>query len=149
MKTKIVIALLSIAAVLAWTDISAAQTAASPAPKVQLPSGEAVWDLSGDWEAFIENYGPIRLSGTYPNVYRITQTGSAVSAIRLKGPPPPATGRAGTPSLRGELDKSGFKRVEIVSYSGAPEPVKGQISEDGKKVILEDGWTIKVTLTRP
>jgi len=51
--------------------------------------------------------------------------------------------------LRGELDKSGFKRVEIVGYSGAPEPVKGQISEDGKKIILDDGWTVKVTLTRP
>jgi len=27
--------------------------------------------------------------------------------------------------------------------------MKGQISEDGKKIILEDGWTVKVTLTRP
>ena len=51
--------------------------------------------------------------------------------------------------MRGELDKSGLKRVEIVSYSGSPEPVKGQISEDGKKIILDDGWSVKVTLTRP
>jgi hypothetical protein len=26
--------------------------------------------------------------------------------------------------------------------------MKGQISEDGKKIILDDGWTVKVTLTR-
>ena len=148
MKTKIAIGLLSIAVVLAWTGVAGAQ-AAPATPKVQLPSGEPVWNLSGDWDALIENYGPKVGDGTYPNVYRITQTGSGVSAIRLKGPPPPATGRAGTPSLRGELDKSGFKRVEIVSYSGAPEPMKGQISEDGKKIILDDGWSVKVTLTRP
>jgi hypothetical protein len=148
MKTKIVIGLLTVAVILAWTGVAGAQTA-TPASKVQLPSGETVWDLSGDWEALIEHFGPMAPYGTYPNVYRITQTGSAVSAIRLMGPPPPATGRAGTPSLRGELDKSGFKRVEIVGYSGAPEPVKGQISEDGKKIILDDGWTVKVTLTRP
>ena len=148
MKAKVAISLLCIAAVLAWTGLADAQTA-TPGPKMQLPSGERMWDLSGDWEALIEHFGPMESSGTYPNVYRITQTGSAVSAIRLKGPPPPATGRAGTPSLRGELDKSGFKRVEIVSYSGAPEPVKGQISEDGKKIILDDGWSVRVTLTRP
>jgi hypothetical protein len=148
MRTKIAIGLLGIAAVLAWTSVAGAQ-AAPATPKVQLPSGETVWDLSGDWEALIEHFGPMAPYGTYPNVYRITQAASAVSASRLKGPPPPATGRAGTPSLRGELDKSGFKRVEIVSYSGSPEPVKGQISEDGKKIILDDGWSVKVTLTRP
>jgi dienelactone hydrolase len=122
---------------------------AASASKVQLPSGETVWELSGDWEALIEHFGPMAPYGTYPNVYRITQTGSAVSAIRLKDMPPPGTGRAGSPSLRGELDKSGFKRVELVSSSGSPEPVKGQIGADGKKIILDDGWSVKVTLTRP
>ena len=51
--------------------------------------------------------------------------------------------------MRGELDKSGFKRVEIVSYSGAPEPVKGPISEDGKQIVIDDGFMARVTLTRP
>ena len=31
--------------------------AAPATPKVQLPNGETVWDLSGNWETFIENYG--------------------------------------------------------------------------------------------
>jgi len=87
MRTKIAIGLLTVAAVLAWTGVVGAQTA-TPASKVQLPNGETVWDLSGDWEALIEHFGPMAPYGTYPNVYRITQTGSAVSAIRLKGPPP-------------------------------------------------------------
>ena len=148
MKTKIAIGLLCIAAVLAWTGVAGAQTAPAT-PKVQLPSGETVWDLSGDWEALIENSGPNAAGGTYPNVYRITQTGSAFSAIRLKDTPPPSSGRAGTQSLLGELAQDGFKRVEIVTTSGARAPIKGQISEDGKRIILDDRWSVKVTLTRP
>jgi hypothetical protein len=148
MRPKSVIGLLTVVAVLAWTGIAGAQ-AAPPVAKVQLPSGETVWDLSGDWEAFIENYGLNKALGAYPNVYRITQTGSTFSAIRLKAIPPPGTGQAGSPSLRGELAGNGFKRVEGVTGSGSPVPVKGQISEDGKKIILDDGWTVKVTLTRP
>jgi hypothetical protein len=148
MKTKIVIGLLTVAAILVWTGGAGAQTA-TPASKVQLPTGEAVWDLSGDWDALIENSGPNAAGGTYPNVYRITQTGSALTAIRLKDTPPPTSGRAGTQSLLGELDTGGFKRVEIVTTSGARAPIKGQISEDGKKIVIEDGWSVKVTLTRP
>ena len=147
MKTKIAIGLL-IAAVLACTGMAGAQ-AATPGPKVTLPSGETVWDLSGDWEALIEHFGPMEAYGDHPNAYRITQTGGAFNAIRLKDMPPPGTGRAGSPSMRGEVDQSGFKRVELVSGRGSPGPVKGQISEDGKKIILEDGWSVKVTLTRP
>jgi len=148
MRTKIAIGLLTVAAVLAWTGVVGAQTA-TPASKVQLPNGETVWDLSGDWEALIEHFGPMAPYGTYPNVYRITQTGSAFSAIRLKDTPPPATGRAGTPSLRGELEKTGFKHVEIIRGSGGLVPSKGQISEDGKKIVIDDGTTARVTLTRP
>jgi hypothetical protein len=148
MRTKIVIGLLCIAAVLAWTGVVGAQ-AAPPAPKVQLPSGEAVWDLSGDWEAVIENSGPMASFGTYPNVYRITQSGSAFTAIRLKDTPPPSSARAGSQSLLGELDKGGFKRVEVVTTTGARAPIKGQIGEDGKTIIIDDGWSVKITLTRP
>ena len=115
MKTKIVIALLGIAAVLAWTGIAGAQTA-SPAPKVQLPSGETVWDLSGDWEAVIENYGPGARHGTGTNVYRLTQRGSAFQAMRMTDDPlltkeaaehgHAPWGRAGSPSLQGELENT-------------------------------------------
>ena len=148
MKMRIRIWLVCAVAILAWTGVAGAQTA-TPASKVQLPTGEAVWDLSGDWDALVENSGPNAAGGTYPNVYRITQTGSAFTAIRLKDTPPPTSGRAGTQSLLGELDKGGFKRVEIVTTSGARAPIKGQISEDGKKIVIEDGWSVKVTLTRP
>jgi len=82
MRTKITIGLLCIAAVLAWTGVVGAQ-AAPPASKVQLPSGDTVWDLSGDWDTFVENYGPWAGMGIHPNVHRITQTGTTFSATRL------------------------------------------------------------------
>jgi hypothetical protein len=147
MKTKIVIALLGIAAILAWASVAGAQTA-PPAPKVQLPSGETVWDLSGDWDAFIENYGGQARFGIFPTVWRLTQTGNAVTAIRVKDSPPPGVGRAGAPSLQGELETTGFKRVELVGPTGVLSPSKGNISEDGKKIIINNERNQRVTLTR-
>ena len=147
MRTKLIIGLFCIAAVLVWTEVAGAQ-ATPVTPKVQLPSGETVWDLNGDWDAFVENYGPWERFGIYPTVWRITQTGSIVSAIRLKDSPPPSPNRAGSPSLRGELEKNGFKEVYIVA-GGAPILCKGQISEDGKKMVIEIEATERVTLTRP
>jgi hypothetical protein len=79
MKPKIVIWLLCIAAVLAWMGMAGAQ-AAPPAPKVQLPSGEAEWRLEGLWETADENYGEYAQYGSYPNVYQTRQNGSAFSA---------------------------------------------------------------------
>jgi hypothetical protein len=148
MRTNIGIWLLVVGVVLAWTGMAGAQTAISW-PRVQLPSGEAVWDLNGDWDALIENYGPQASGGTHPNVYRITQTGSAFSAIRLRDNPPPTQGRAGTPSLQGELEEDGFKRVEIVKGIGEVSPSTGHINEDGKKIVIDNGRDARVTLTRP
>ncbi len=134
--------------------------AAPATPKVQLPSGETVWDLSGDWEAVIENYGPGARDGTGANVYRITQTGSAFTAVRTKDDPlltkeaaehgHSPWGQAGSSSLQGELEKTGFKHVQIVFGSGGRVlPSTGHISEDGKKIVIDNGLYIKVTLTRP
>ena len=159
MKTKIVIALFCLAAILAWTGMAAAQTAPAT-PKVQLPSGDTVWDLSGDWEALIENYGPAVRDGTGTNVYRITQTGSAFQAIRTKDDPlltKEATehghspwGRAGSLSLQGVVETTGFKQVQIVFGSGGRiVPSQGHLSEDGKKVVIDNGSFARVTLTRP
>ncbi len=148
MRPKVIIGLLIVAAILVGTGVAGAQTV-PPTPKVQLPSGETVWDLSGDWEAFIENYGLNKASGSYPNVYRLTQTGSAFQAIRLRDTPPTATGKAGSLSLQGELEGNGFKRVAIVFGGGEVLPSKGQISEDGKQIVIDDGFMARVTLTRP
>jgi hypothetical protein len=146
MRTKITIGLLCIAIVLGWTGVVGAQ-AAPATPKLQLPSGETVWDLSGDWDTFHENFGTKARFGNYPNAFRITQTGSEFSAIRLKDNPPPSPGRAGSPSLRGELEKTGFKKVWMIDSSGVPRESKGQVSEDGKRIVIE-AEPYRTTLTR-
>ena len=148
MKTKLIIGLLCVATVLAWAGVAGAQ-AAPATQKVQLPSGETVWDLSGDWEALIENYGPKVGDGTFTNVDRITQTGSTFQAIRLRDTPPPRAEKAGSPSLQEELEQHGFKRVEILYGLRNVSPSTGQISADGKKIVIDNGRDIKVTLTRP
>jgi hypothetical protein len=147
MKPKLIIGLLTVAAVLAWTGIAYAQTA-PPTPKMQLPSGETVWDLSGDWDVFIENYGEYARFGIYPNMFRITQTGSTFSAVRMKDNPSPSPGRAGSPCLRGEVDPGGFEQVWNIDSGGTAWEAKGQISADGKKIVLDNGKNGRLTLTR-
>jgi hypothetical protein len=115
-------------------------TVNTPAPAVK---------LTGDWDAVIENYGNKASDGTYANVFRITQTGSEFKAIRLRDNPPPSVARAGSLSLQGEVDTNGFKRVDIVTGQGIISPSKGQIAADGKKIVIDNGATIRVTLTRP
>jgi hypothetical protein len=65
-----------------------------------LPSGEAVWGLNGERDALVENYVPWARFAPYPNVYRITYTGNAFYAIRLKDNALPASGQAESPSLQ-------------------------------------------------
>jgi hypothetical protein len=106
-----------------------------------------VWDLSGDWDAFVENYGGQARFGIYPQVFRITQTGNTFTAIRLKDNPSPSPGRAGSPCLRGEVGPNGFTAVSMISGGGDPRPSQGQISENGKKIVIDSGMN-RVTLTR-
>jgi hypothetical protein len=108
---------------------------------ITLPSGEVVWDLNGEWDAFVDNYGT--RGGSYPQIEKITQTGSSFVAIRMIDDP---WHRKGSQSLQGELDKSGIKKVTLFAASG-PEEAKGKISDDGNKIILDDGKH-RLTLTR-
>ena len=107
---------------------------------ITLPNGEVVCDLNGEWDVVIESvYG-----GTTKDVFKITQQGSSFVAIRMRGNPwmPP-----GSEAMRGELDKSGFRKVQIISATG-PLDSKGQISDDGNKMIIDDGEKCRVTYTR-
>jgi hypothetical protein len=111
---------------------------------ITLPSGEVVCDLNGEWDVFVENYGDWSGYGTYRDVHKITQQGSSFVGIKMMGSPyMPRDSEA----IRGELDKSGFKKVQIISGLG-PLDAKGQISEDGNKMIIDDGEKRRQTYTR-
>jgi len=113
---------------------------------VALPNGEVVWDLNGEWDTFVENYGQNASSGNYPQISKITQTGSSFVAIRMINDP---FNLKGSQSLKGELDKSGIKKVTIIGLSGfMVSEAKGQIIDDGNKIIIDDGVQLRYTLTR-
>ena len=121
------------------------QTAEKGSKKtITLPSGEVIHDLNGEWDAFFECYGPWSQYGSYPNIIKITQTGSSFVGIRMMNDPYYSKGWE---APRGELDKSGFKKIEWKTNLGVLD-AKGQISEGGNKVIIDDGEKAKVTLTR-
>lgn len=112
---------------------------------ITLPSGEVVWDLNGQWDTFVENYGPYAWAGSYPQITKITQTGSSFVGIRMI--PDPFHPKIGSQSIQGELDKNGIKKVTIFATRGPLEAI-GRISEDGNKIVINDGETGRLTLTR-
>ena len=101
-------------------------------------------DISGEWDAVGENYGPWSEYGTHHDIFKITQEGNSFVAIRTKGNAYMPPGSAGT---RGELDKNGFKKVLIISGAG-PIDAQGKISEDGNKIVIDNGVMVRQTLTR-
>jgi hypothetical protein len=111
---------------------------------ITLPNGEVVCDLNGEWDTLVENYGPFTSGDKYPQINKITQTGSSFVAIRMI--PDPWHPEIGSQSLQGELDKNGIKKVTIFAIPG-PEEAKGQISDDGNKIIIDNGIR-RLTLTR-
>ena len=111
---------------------------------ITLPSGEVVWDLNGEWDTFVENYGSHAFAGSYPQITKIIQTGSSFVAIRMIDDP---WNLKGSQSLKGELDKNGIMKVTIFTASG-PEEAEGKISNDGNKIVIDDGKQRRLTLTR-
>jgi len=110
-----------------------------------LPNGEVVFDLGGEWNVLMENYGRLSFAGSYPQLVKVTQTGSAFAGIRMMDDP---NNPKGAEAMRGELDKNGFKRVQMVSRLGGPIDAKGTISEDGNKMVIDNGVRAKATYTR-
>jgi len=104
---------------------------------ITLPNGEVVYDLNGEWDIIVENYGEWQRFGSYPQVFKITQEGSSFTGIRVKDNPPPTPGAAGSKCVQGELDRNGFKKIEIIGGAWGIYPAKGQISEDGNKISID------------
>jgi hypothetical protein len=50
--------------------------------------------------------------------------------------------------VKGELDKTGFKAVQLNRVDIGWVPCKWEINEEGSKIVLDDERTHKLTLTR-
>ena len=126
---------------------------------IRLPSGEEVYDLSGEWDALIENYG-IAAYGTYPHVVKITNTGNycpitgqitspiTIIGIRLKDDPLQMPAFEGSEIIRGELESNEFQKLEMISDNGKAFLCKGQIRENGNKIEIDTPNHGKMTLIR-
>jgi hypothetical protein len=146
MKRRITILAVCFAVLFAWAGLVFAQTAKPASMKtVKLPNGEEVCDLTGEWDALIENYGEWEKFGSYQNVIKMTLVGNSFRGIRLldNGPGRPPN------SMIVEIDseKNGFKQVMLFTGAG-PRPCSGKLSEDGNKIFLDFENKAKLTMTR-
>jgi len=138
MKTKTIIWIICFIALITWTILAFAQTAKPAAMKtVKLPTGEEVFDISGEWDVYVENLNALSIFGTYQQVFKITQEGNSFTGIRLKDNPPPSPGKAGSTCMQGEVDKNGIKKIELITSAGARLPSVCKISEDGNKINID------------
>jgi hypothetical protein len=146
MKIKIAIWTICFVAFIGWTGLGFAQTVKPAELKtVKLANGDEACDLTGEWDALIENYGEWAKFGSYPNAFKIVLAGSSFIGTRLQDNGPGR--RVGTLVFVCGLDKSGFKNVFLIT-GGGPFPCKGQISEDGNKILLDLDNKTKLTMTR-
>ena len=115
---------------------------------VILPSGEAVCDLNGEWDALYENLGAFQWVGNIKDMLKITQQGGSFVGVKMIGT---AFVPKDAVSIKGELDKNGIKNVRVMLHTASDDYFDckgGQISEDGNKIIIDGGERIRVTLTR-
>jgi len=104
-----------------------------------------ILDMNGEWDALVHDIRPGSNNITKGGMTKITQTGSSfvgTSMMALQA------FRKDSEQIKGELDKSGFKQVQIISSVDGTSDAKGQISEDGNKIVLDDGQKLRVTYTR-
>lgn len=149
MKRSINMGMLCLVAIIVWTGSVYAQTTNPGAMKtIRLQNGEEVYDVSGEWDVLVENYGEWDHYRTFRQVFKITQEGASFTGIRLRDNPYPAVGSAGSQVAEGEVDKSGIKKLWLRSGNGQIWPSKWQISEDGNRINTDVPDHFRLTWTR-
>ena len=113
---------------------------------ITLPSGEKVCDLNGEWNAFFEHFGACMHAGSWKAIVKVKQEGNRFVGIKSDGGNPVTLGKE---VIRGELDQTGYKKGEIympnwISWANC----KGKIADGCKKIIMDEGSCVQVTLER-
>jgi len=114
---------------------------------ISLPSGEVVCDLNGEWTALYEYYGPYTHRGSYKDTLKVTQKDNKFVGKNLISSE--GVGKD-IGNIRGELDRNGIKKAQVMTDDGFWATCRGEIflSKDCNKMVLDDGRVIKVTLER-
>ena len=152
MKKTSIAQVLVFALLVAFGQVAIAQMAEKDWEKtVTLPSGEVILDMSGEWDVLYTHYGPFSWIPDLSDILTITQEGNKFTAVKQIGS---QWVPKGAETIKGELDKDGYKSVYIYMASFPIdgtymwEPCKWEISKDGNKVVLDCGERTKTTLTR-
>ena len=98
---------------------------------VTLSNGEVVYDLSGEWDVIADAR---KVTGKiYKDIHKITQKGNEFVGIRLIGN---EWNPKDTEAIKGELEKDGFKSLQINTGYGWITS-KGKIDEKCNKIEIE------------
>ena len=109
---------------------------------ITLPNGEVVCDINGEWDALYKS----QVLGNFTDILKITQQGGSFVGVKMVGS---GTVPKDAVSIKGELDKNGIKKIWVMLFQGdSGMESKGQISEDGNKIIIDGCVNVRVTLTR-
>ena len=111
---------------------------------VTLSNGEVIYDLSGEWNAIYDN----KAYGYDKDIVKITQQGNKFVGIKLIGNQ--WMGK-GSKTIKGELEKDGFKSFFQNTYMDGWTPATVKIGEKCNKIEIwtdTSGVTIELTLTR-
>jgi len=141
MKIKIILTIMCLISVVVYTSTFYAQGSSKT---IKLANGDMVWNLYGEWNVLIEPYGEW-IGESYEQILTITQDGGSFMAVRMKDDI--SGNKKGSLAMQGELDKNGIKKLTLYTVVGDLE-VKGTISEDGNKMIIDADNRVKLTVTR-
>ena len=110
-----------------------------------LETGGTVCDLNGEWNVLYEHYGNLAWVGNIKGVIMMEHQGSTfVGKTAMDS----AWSPKGTERMRGELDKDGIKKAQYSVPNMGWTDAKGEMSGDCKKIVLDTGIGVKVTLER-
>lgn len=99
---------------------------------------QTVYDISGEWDAEYSIYG----RGFNKDIVKITQTGSNFVGVKVIGNE--YIGKGGE-TIRGELEKNGFKTVYSMHSLKGWVRSSGEISREGNGItIISNDFSIKL-----
>ena len=111
---------------------------------VTLSNEEVVYKIDGEWNVVVK----MVVSGEGENVWKIPQDGNKFVGISLK------TGKyalKGTETIKGELEKNGFKSLYVKTSLEGWKPATAKINENCNKIVYKAkvrGHGLKITTTR-
>ena len=113
---------------------------------VTLSAGNVVYDLNGEWDTVIDN----AQFGISKDIIKITQEGNKFVGIKIIGNQWVGKGEK---TIKGELERDGFKSLYGYNVAHGWTISKGKISDGGNKIVIEEpieayNYTAVTTLTR-